>query len=109
MTLIYPYFQPSRDNSIFRFPPLGLGYAAASLKKRGVSVELVDCTFLSREEAVKKVRRSKPQIIGVYSMFSMKKSSLELARLLRNYCNLLVVGGPLPTLHPAEFLETLKG
>ncbi len=83
VTLVYPYFQPSSDNSIFRFPPLGLGYVAASLKKHGVPVELVDCTFLSREEAVEKVRRSKPQIVGIYSMFSMKKSSLELARLLR--------------------------
>ena len=105
MTLVYPYFQPSSDNSIFRFPPLGLGYVAASLKKHGVPVELVDCTFLSREEAIEKVRRSHPQIVGIYSMFSMKKSSLELARLLRECCDLLVVGGPLPTLDPAEFLD----
>jgi anaerobic magnesium-protoporphyrin IX monomethyl ester cyclase len=105
VTLIYPYFQPSKDNSIFRFPPLGVGYVAASLKKHGVLVELVDCTFLSHDEAVEKVKRSNPQIIGIYSMFSMKKSSLELARLLKDDCDLLVAGGPLPTLDPADFLE----
>ena len=105
VTLIYPYFQPSKDNSLFRFPPLGLGYVAASLKKYGVPVELVDCTFLSRSEVVEKVKRSKPQIIGIYSMFSMKRSSLELARMFEDDCNLLVVGGPLPTLDPADFLE----
>jgi anaerobic magnesium-protoporphyrin IX monomethyl ester cyclase len=104
VTLVYPYFQPSKDNSLFRFPPLGVGYVAASLKKRGVSVELVDCTFLSREEAVEKVKRSKPQVVGVYSMFSMKKSSLDLARVFEDYCDLLVVGGPLPTLDPVGFL-----
>ena len=104
VTLVYPYFQPSNDNSLFRFPPLGLGYVAASLKAHGVSVELVDCTFLSRREVVERVRRSNPQVIGVYSMFSVKKSSLELARLFKDYCDLLVVGGPLPTLDPAGFL-----
>ena len=105
VTLVYPFFQPTKDNSIFRFPPLGLGYVAAALKKHGFSVELVDCTFLSRDEAVARIRRSKPQVIGVYSMFSMKKTSLELARLLRGSCDLLVAGGPLPTLDPSDFLE----
>jgi anaerobic magnesium-protoporphyrin IX monomethyl ester cyclase len=105
VTLVYPYFQPSKDNSLFRFPPLGLGYVAASLKKQGIPVELVDCTFLSRDEAVEKVRRSKPQIIGVYSMFSIKKTSLEMARALQDDCDLLVVGGPFPTSDPAGFLE----
>src|SRR3972149_10188925 len=104
VTLVYPYFQPSNDNSIFRFPPLGLGYIAASLKAQGIPVELVDCTFLSHEEAVEKVKRSNPQIIGISSMFSMKKSSLELAQLLRDDCDLLVVGGPLPTQDPTDFL-----
>ena len=104
VTLVYPYFQPSNDNSIFRFPPLGLGYIASSLKAQGTSVELVDCTFLTRQEAVEKVKRSNPQIIGIYSMFSMKKSSLEMAQLLRDNCDLLVAGGPLPTLDPTDFL-----
>jgi anaerobic magnesium-protoporphyrin IX monomethyl ester cyclase len=105
VTLVYPYFQPSNDDSIFRFPPLGLGYVAASLRARGIPVELVDCTFNRRKEAVEKVRHSNPQVIGVYSMFSMKKSSLELAQLFKDDCDLLVVGGPLPTLAPADFLD----
>ena len=105
VTLIYPYFQPSKDDSIFRFPPLGIGYVAASLKKHGVPTELVDCTFMSRDETVEKVKRSNPQVIGIYSMFSMKRSSLELARVLKDECDLLVAGGPLPTLDPADFLE----
>ena len=104
VTLVYPFFQPSGDDSIFRFPPLGLGYIASSLKAQGTPVELLDCTFLTHEEAVEKVKRSNPQIIGIYSMFSMKKSSLEMAQLLRDNCDLLVVGGPLPTLDPTDFL-----
>ena len=104
VTLVYPFFHPSKDNSIFRFPPLGMGYVAASLKEHGVSVEIVDCTFLSKEKALEKVKRSKPQVIGVYSMFSFKKTSVELARALRDDCDLIVAGGPLPTLDPTGFL-----
>lgn len=105
VTLVYPYFRPSNDNSIFRFPPLGLGYIAASLKKHGISVDLVDCTFLSEEEAVERVRRSNPRILGIYVMFSMKKAAIKMARTLKNSCEVFVAGGPLPTSNPVDFLE----
>lgn len=106
VTLVYPFFKPANDNSIFRFPPLGLGYIASSLKNQGVNVKLVDCTFMTREEAIAKVRNSKPQIVGFYSMFSMKKTTIEMAASLRKDCDLLVAGGPLPTFDPASHLGT---
>lgn len=105
VTLVYPYFRPFNDKSIFRFPPLGLGYIAAYLKQHNISVDLVDCTFLSQEEALQKVRRSDSKIIGIYSMFSMKNEAIQVAKLLRGNCELLVAGGPLPTLNPEGFLQ----
>jgi anaerobic magnesium-protoporphyrin IX monomethyl ester cyclase len=105
VTLVYPYFRPSNDNSIFRFPPLGLGYLAAYLRKNGVSVNLVDCTFLDQQEALNRIRKSNPRIIGVQSMFSMKNKSIELAEELRKDCETLVTGGPLPTTSPEDFLS----
>jgi anaerobic magnesium-protoporphyrin IX monomethyl ester cyclase len=105
VTLVYPYFQPSNDNSIFRFPPLGLGYIAAYLKANGVSVQLVDCTFLDEKKALERIRRSRPRIIGVQAMFSMKEKAVQFAQLLRSDCELLVAGGPLPTSNPEEFLS----
>jgi len=105
VTLVYPYFRPHLDTSIFRFPPLGLGYIAAYLKQNGVSVEIVDCTFLTQKQAIKKIVESQPKIIGIQSMYSMKEKSLELAKLLRNNCELLVAGGALPTLNPDQFLD----
>jgi anaerobic magnesium-protoporphyrin IX monomethyl ester cyclase len=104
VTLVYPYFQPSNDNSIFRFPPLGLGYIAAYLKGHGVSVQLVDCTFAGEPEALERIRRSRPRIIGVQVMFSMKEKAFQFARALRKDCEVLVAGGPLPTSSPEEFL-----
>ncbi len=47
--LIYPYFKPRRDRSVFRFPPLGISYVAASLREAGHEVDLLDCTFLQTQ------------------------------------------------------------
>lgn len=38
-------------------------------------------------------------------MFSMKRTCLELAKRLKDECELLVVGGPLPSLEPSNFLK----
>ncbi len=105
VTLVYPYFHPRTDTSIFRFPPLGLGYIASYLRQNKISVEIVDCTFLSQNEVIKRIIAQKPKIIGIQSMYSMKDKSLELARLLRNHCSLLVAGGALPTIQPEAFLK----
>lgn len=105
VTLVYPYFHPRRDNSIFRFPPLGLGYIAAYLKQHGFTVKIVDCTFISQKDALQQIKDSNPKIIGIQSMFSIRDKSLEMARFLRKNCELLVAGGPLPTTNPEAFLK----
>ena len=77
-------------------------------RNAGVEVELVDCTFMQFREAVERIKRAKPQIVGFYSMFSMKKTTLELAHAIKNEglddC-LFVVGGPLPSWAPESFLD----
>jgi hypothetical protein len=50
--LIYPFFIPAHERSIFRFPPLGVSYLAASLMQAGYTVNLLDCTFLDRQSAL---------------------------------------------------------
>ena len=105
VALVYPYFRPSRDRSPFRFPPLGLGYIASTLRNSGYSVKIIDCTFISENEAIQTLSSLSPRVIGIYSMFSMKHPALRLARLLRGGCDLLVAGGPLPTIYPEEYLD----
>lgn len=105
VTLVYPYFRPSNDKSIFRFPPLGLGYIAAYLEHHRVSVALVDCTYLNEKEALERIKQSDPKIIGIYSMFSMKNKAIQLAKLLRGNAEVLVAGGPLATSNSEYFLQ----
>jgi len=103
--LIYPYFKPPRDRSVFRFPPLGPSYIAAALLEAGHTVELLDCTFLRRDQALGRALATKAEVIGVYGMVTMLEDCLWLARQLRRLGRLLVAGGPLPTCSPELFLE----
>jgi len=105
VTLIYPYFRSTFDRSIFRYPPLGLGYVASYLRKNGLSVKIVDCTFINERDALNKVRKIGSPVVGIYSMFTMEENSLRFARLLRKDCDFLVAGGPLPSVDPEKFLQ----
>jgi anaerobic magnesium-protoporphyrin IX monomethyl ester cyclase len=101
--LIYPYYRPKFDRSPFRFPPLGTGYIASFLKQHNFEIEIVDGTFRNEKEIVHEVERSKPRIVGIYAMYSMEKESISLAKKIRSMTDLLVVGGPLPTVDPYSF------
>jgi len=103
--LIYPFFRRSLDRSRFRFPPLGIAYVAAGLRDAGHEVSLLDCTFLSRDQAVRAARATGAEVVGIYSMATMLEDALGFAGVLRGQCDLLVAGGPLPTCDPGAFLE----
>ncbi len=103
--LIYPYFNPRNNRSIFRFPPLGLGYIASSLRNEGYGVDILDCTFMTREDALEKAKKAEPDVVGIYSMVSMRRDSIKFAAFLRDSCDLLVAGGPLPSCDPFSFMK----
>ena len=102
--LVYPFFRRSLDRSRFRFPPLGPAYVAASLRRAGHEVRLLDCTFLSRERARRLALAAAADVVGVYCMATMRDDAVWFARQLRGLCDLLVAGGPLPTCEPESFL-----
>ncbi|MDQ1281129.1 MAG: anaerobic magnesium-protoporphyrin monomethyl ester cyclase [Thermoproteota archaeon] len=60
---------------------------------------------MSENEALGRVLKYRPSIIGMYSMYTMEEKTLSLARQLKSKCELLVAGGPLPTVYPERFLQ----
>ncbi len=102
--LIYPFFKPPRDRSVFRFPPLGMSYLAASLQAQGHTVHLLDCTFLDRTDALNKALATGAEVVGIYCMVTLLEDCVWFASQLRAGCKLLIAGGPLPTCDPVPFL-----
>jgi len=103
--LIYPYFRPRGDRSVFRFPPLGISYIASSLLEAGHEVQVLDCTFLKKSTALDQALAAGADVVGIYCMVTMLDDCLWLARQLRRQTRLLIVGGPLPTCDPQAFLD----
>lgn len=103
--LIYPYFSPLIDRSVFRFPPLGPAYIASALQKAGHKVRLLDCTFLGKREALNKALEVKAEVVGIYCMSSLFNNCVDFSKILRSSTKLLIAGGPLPTCDPIPFLD----
>jgi anaerobic magnesium-protoporphyrin IX monomethyl ester cyclase len=104
--LIYPYFyKPNRNAMLFH--PLGIAQIAALLRRKGLSVRVIDCTFLTQDQAVERIKSCKPKITGIYVMLTMTESALWLAENVRRHHPgaFLVCGGPLPTLWPGHFTD----
>ncbi len=78
---------------------------ASYLIKNGFSVNIVDATFIGEDAAIQRVKESRPKIIGVYSMFTLKEATIRFSRALHGSCDLIIAGGPLPTVDPTSYLE----
>ena len=102
---IYPFFKHRHDKSIFRFPPLGIAYIASTLRMRGHNVSILDCTFLSKDEAMEKASEIGAEIVGIYSMVTMLEDSIDFAKHLRKTAKLLIAGGPMPSSDPELYLS----
>lgn len=106
IVLVYPYFYgETLDRSIFKFPPLGLGYLAASLIEAGYSVEILDGSFSSRSSVVDRIAKIKPSVAGFYCMMTMEEATLSLAREVKKNCGVVIAGGPYPSADPGLFLD----
>ncbi len=106
VVLVYPYFfAESKDRSIFKYPPLGLGYLASALQTAGFSVEIVDGSYSTRGDVIARVRELKPAILGFYCMMTMEQAALSLGAALKGDCGLLITGGPYPSADPGKFLS----
>ncbi|MHA2313084.1 MAG: B12-binding domain-containing radical SAM protein, partial [Candidatus Thorarchaeota archaeon] len=104
--LVYPYFNNELDKSVFRYPPLGLGYLASVLRSSGISVKILDGTFSSPNQTLAAVQRLKPRILGIYSMITINHNAIWIAQSAKESTELIVAGGPLPSLVPDEFLDS---
>ncbi len=84
------------------YPPIGLAYIAAALRRNGVQVRIIDAKSLrmTQEEISKEVEKEKPDIAGVSVLTHQMKSSIDTCETIKKVSptTKIVVGGP--HIHP---------
>jgi anaerobic magnesium-protoporphyrin IX monomethyl ester cyclase len=77
------------------YPPLGILYLSAFLKRSGFSVEVFDSTFRDFADFERAVQRVKPRIVGLYANIITRENVLRLAQIAKvNGVEFVIAGGP---------------
>lgn len=125
--LVYPPFSQPVDSKKRCLVPLGLAYIAAYLRNHGVEVAILDCvvegyehdeingkvrTFgLPWEEIKKRIKRYRPQFVGVSCLMTAQRhNALKICKLVKEISwNIhTVLGGIHPSVFPKEMIRNSK-
>jgi radical SAM superfamily enzyme YgiQ (UPF0313 family) len=82
--------------SLFRVPPLGLGYLAAMLKNKGFEAKIIDLNVESSVALEESLSRERPEVVGVSSAIGNARQALAVVSKVKTHfpeC-FVVVGGP---------------
>lgn len=85
------------------YPPLGILYNAAYLKREGFDVRVFDTTFSTLAEFEAYVRRERPAVVGLYTNLMTKFNVLKMMTLCNSVGATVVLGGPEPVNYAAEY------
>lgn len=94
-----------REQQVMRpYPPLGLLYLSAFLKRAGLHVEVFDTTFSEPAQLKSYLERSRPPLVGIYGNLLTRRQVLRIARWSRLQGAAVVLGGPEPASYAREYL-----
>jgi len=101
--------RPYNKESLTVVPPIGLGYLATSLRKKGYKVKILDCIKekVKPEDFFSILKRRKPDVLGltIYSsdLIVTKKYLEEIKKINKNITT--IIGGPHPSAMPKECFD----
>ena len=87
------------------YPPLGLLYVAAYLKRAGHSLEVFDSTFAGRADLHARLDAGPPGVLGVYTNLITRRSVLDITRRAKERGWTVVLGGPESANYPDQYLQ----
>jgi len=87
------------------YPPLGILYICAHLRNKGLSVEVFDSTFSSRQQLFEILRQGPPSVLGIYANLMTRSNVVEILRVAKDAGWKTLVGGPEPSAYIDEYLE----
>ena len=106
--LTHGYFlaEDEKERQIMKpYPPLGLLYLSAYLKRQGHSVEVYDSTFGTRDELDRKIRQSPGGFVGIYTNLITRASVLRIINTAREVDSKVILGGPESANYSSEYLR----
>jgi len=98
------YEDPKELQIMKPYVPLGILYIASHLRAKGVSAEVFDTTFSSRQELFALLRSTEPSVLGVYSNLMTRPNVIEILRAAKEAGWKTVAGGPEPGAYVDEYL-----
>jgi radical SAM superfamily enzyme YgiQ (UPF0313 family) len=102
----YFLYEDEKELQIMKpYPPLGLMYISAYLRRAGFSVELCDTTFTQRDDLVAKLRTESGGVLGIYTNLMTRKPVLEITAVARANGWTVLLGGPESANYPDEYLR----
>jgi radical SAM superfamily enzyme YgiQ (UPF0313 family) len=99
------YEDPKELQIMKPYPPLGILYICAHLRSKGLSVEVFDSTFSSRQQLFELLRQGPPSVIGIYANLMTRPNVVEILRVAKKAGWQTVVGGPEPGAYIGEYLD----
>src|SRR3954469_13048015 len=77
------------------YPPLGILYLSAYLKRAGFNVEVFDATFQDFDDFEQTIIRARPRIVGFYANIITRENVFRLTRIAKaNGVEFVILGGP---------------
>ncbi len=95
-----------RERKVMRpYPPLGLLYLSAYMKRAGFRVEVFDSTFSQPVDLEEFIRERRPPVVGIYGNLMTRQNVLQIMAWSRASGAKVVMGGPEPQSYAAEYLQ----
>jgi len=99
------YEDPKELQIMKPYPPLGILYICAHLRRKGLQVEVFDSTFSSRQELFDVIRKGPPSVLGVYANLMTRANVVEILRCAKHAGWRTIVGGPEPAAYIDQYLD----
>jgi radical SAM superfamily enzyme YgiQ (UPF0313 family) len=107
LLLTHGYFlwEDDKEREIMRpYPPLGLLYVSAYLRRAGFAVEIFDSTFRTKPELTARLAAG-PGVLGIYTNLMTRANVVWVAGEARRHGWTVVLGGPESANYPQQYLD----
>ncbi len=106
--LTHGYFlneDPAERAVMKPYPPLGLLYISAHLKRRGFAVDVLDTTFRNPASVLAEIDAKRPKVVGIYANLITRPNAVMLAERCKALGAMVIVGGPEPANYAQQYLD----